>query len=95
MTNTILSIPVDSTEIFFNVTHILFDFSSDDDDEELSMKEKSDVTNTAMNTLWSIDNTDGEITDIDELERSLCNLISDETGWLIEGFDYEITDGIS
>ncbi len=83
--------PLPSTELLINVSHILFDFSLDDDDQKRpTKKERVAITNTTINTLWSVDNTDGLIEDDDELNHAVCDVISEETGWLIEDIDYEV-----
>ena len=81
--------PLPSTELLIDVSHILFDFSVEADDEELTKQEQVAITNTTINTLWSVDNTDGDLTH-DDLDDAVCDVISDATGWLIEDIDYEV-----
>lgn len=56
------------------------------------------IDNKYSDILWDLPDTIiveiDEISDVDDLEDKLSDAISEKTGWLVNGFDYELLDRV-
>ena len=60
---------------FYKITDIEFDF----DYEDITLEEQNEVIEGAKACLWDARNED-----------DLCDVISDNTGWFVKSFSYDV-----
>ena len=63
----------------FKITSITFDFTTDYPEFAISLDEQQELTNNTVGQVY-----------VCEDESDLCDVISDNTDWLVEDVTYEI-----